>query len=74
MYEDSGRWGLTIVNYSFVDDQHHYRGGSVNTPFASGANDDGTIVFYDPKNPEQSVPAAALLFHRVQWVKPIPIE
>jgi hypothetical protein len=61
-------WNFYRVCYSFKDVDGEYRGGSVDTPFEPDG-DDATIVFYNSAFPEKSVPASAMLFHRVQWVE-----
>jgi hypothetical protein len=60
------------VRYHFVDPEGHYRGGCFDSMFCDQA-DDMTIIFYDENNPDRSVPASALMFHKLVWKeRPIP--
>lgn len=54
------------IRYHFVDPAGEYRGGMLNSMFCDQA-DDMTIVFYNEANPDQSVPASALIFHKLLW-------
>jgi hypothetical protein len=61
------------VNYIFIDPQGEYRGGYVDSVFCSRA-DNMTIIFYDEKYPEKSMPAAALTFHKLVWNEPTSLS
>jgi hypothetical protein len=54
------------VLYHFVDPAGQYRGGCFDSMYCDQA-DDMTIVFYDENNPDRSIPASALLFHKLVW-------
>jgi hypothetical protein len=54
------------VLYHFVDPEGHYRGGCFDSMYCDQA-DDMTIIFYDENNPDRSIPASALLFHKLVW-------
>lgn len=54
------------VVYQFVADDGQYHGGSFKT-FSCDTADDLTIIFFDAANPEVSVPASAMMFHRLKW-------
>jgi drug/metabolite transporter superfamily protein YnfA len=54
------------VVYHFNDEQGGYHGGSFRTLFCDTL-DDLTIVFYDESDPEISVPASAMMFHKLKW-------
>ena len=54
------------ILYHFVDPEGHYRGGCFDSVFCD-QSDDMTIVFYDEKNPDRSIPASALMFHKLVW-------
>jgi hypothetical protein len=54
------------IRYHFVDPDGEYRGGIIESMFCDKA-DDITVIFYNENNPDQSVPAAALLFHKLLW-------
>jgi hypothetical protein len=54
------------IRYSFVDNKNQYQGGIVRSLFCD-RDSDLTLVFYDERNPERSVPASALIFHRLVW-------
>lgn len=54
------------VHYSFVDAVGGYRGGQVTSLFCA-QEDSMTIIFYNEENPEKSIPASALTFHRLVW-------
>jgi hypothetical protein len=56
------------VSYHFIDNRGEYRGGSLRTLFCD-AQDDLTVIFYDEETPEQSVPASAMMFHKLRWLK-----
>jgi hypothetical protein len=56
------------VVYRFNDQQGGYRGGSFRSLFCD-TRDDLTVVFYDESDPEISVPASAMMFHRLKWVE-----
>lgn len=61
-----GNGVLKDIQYSFVDHKNQYQGGIVRSLFCDRDND-LTLVFYDERNPERSVPASALIFHRLVW-------
>jgi len=52
--------------YQFIDGNGEYHGGSFRTLF-SDPRDDLTVVFYPPSDPDVSVPASAMMFHRLKW-------
>lgn len=54
------------IRYNFVDHEGHYWGGIFASMFCD-RKDDLTIIFYDERNPQQSVPASALIFHKLVW-------
>ena len=54
------------IRYQFVDHEGEYRGGSFESMFYS-LSDDLTLVFYDETDPDVSIPASAMVFHRLQW-------
>ena len=54
------------ILYHFVDPEGHYRGGCFDSVFCD-RSDDLTIIFYDEKNPDRSIPASALMFHKLVW-------
>jgi hypothetical protein len=54
------------ILYHFVDPEGHYRGGCFDSVFCD-QSDDMTIIFYDENNPDRSIPASALMFHKLVW-------
>ena len=64
---------LHRVVYQFVDGKGEYYGGSFRTLISDGS-DDLTVVFHDEAKPEVSVPASAMIFHRLNWAEPGTIE
>ncbi len=54
------------IRYHFVDLENEYRGGWFESLICSRA-DDLTIIFYDEDNPDRSVPASGLMFHKLVW-------
>jgi len=54
------------ILYHFVDPEGQCRGGCFDSMYCDQA-DDMTIIFYDENNPDRSIPASALLFHRLVW-------
>jgi hypothetical protein len=56
------------VIYHFNDDQGGYRGDSFRTLFCD-TRDELTVVFYNESNPEISVPASAMMFHKLKWAE-----
>lgn len=56
------------VIYHFNDEQGSYRGGSFRSLFCD-TRDDLTIVFYKESDPEISVPASAMMFHKLKWAE-----
>jgi hypothetical protein len=54
------------VIYHFVDEKGEYRGGSLKTLFCD-TQDELTVIFYDEDDPEISIPASAMMFHRLRW-------
>jgi hypothetical protein len=56
------------VIYQFNDQRGGHRAGSFLTFFCD-SRDDLTVVFYDESNPEISVPASAMMFHKLKWGK-----
>jgi len=54
------------IRYHFVDPDGRYRGGLFESLVCS-RTDYWTIVFYDEKDPDRSVPAAGLMFHVLVW-------
>jgi len=57
------------VVYQFNDGQGGYRAASFLT-FLCDTRDDLTIVFYSESDPEISVPASAMMFHKLKWSEP----
>jgi hypothetical protein len=57
------------VTYHFNDDQGAYHGGSFRTLFCD-TSDDLTVIFFDESHPEVSVPASAMMFHKLKWKEP----
>jgi hypothetical protein len=60
------------IRYHFVDREGTHRGGWFESMVCDKA-DDLTIVFYDEENPDRSIPASALLFHKLVWKEPQPL-
>jgi hypothetical protein len=54
------------ILYHFVDPEGHYRGGCFDSVFCD-QRDNLTIIFYDENNPDRSIPASALMFHKLVW-------
>jgi len=54
------------ILYHFVDPEGHYRGGCFDSVFCD-QSDDMTIIFYDEADPDRSIPASALVFHKLVW-------
>lgn len=59
------------VLYHFVDPEGQYRGGCLDSMYCN-REDDMTIIFYDQADPEKSIPASALMFHRLVWKEQQP--
>ena len=59
------------VLYHFVDPEGQYRGGCFDSMYCDQA-DDMTIIFYDENNADRSIPASALLFHKLVWKEQSP--
>ena len=57
---------LKRVIYHFTDQEGGHRGGTVST-LSCSTEDDLTVIFYDEDNPEYSVPASAMMFHKLRW-------
>ncbi|HEX5434702.1 MAG TPA: hypothetical protein VFY05_10730 [Candidatus Angelobacter sp.] len=57
---------LQHIRYHFIDNEGHYWGGVFDSMFCN-REDDLTLVFYDEVSPEHSIPASALIFHKVVW-------
>jgi hypothetical protein len=64
---------LKRVIYHFIDHDGGYRGGSLRTLFCN-TDDDLTVIFYEEENPDHSVPASAMMFHRLNWSAPIGLR
>jgi hypothetical protein len=64
----AGRF-LKRVVYHFVNSHGEYHGGSFRTLFCD-TSDDLTVIFYNEAKPEISVPASAMMFHRLNWTRP----
>jgi hypothetical protein len=56
------------VVYHFRDHEGEYRGGIFRTFFCD-TRDHLTVVVYNEDNPAVSVPASAMMFHRVKWLE-----
>jgi hypothetical protein len=54
------------ILYHFVDPEGHYRGGCFDSVFCD-ESDSLTIIFYDRNDPDRSIPASALMFHKLVW-------
>ena len=54
------------IRYHFVDPEGEYRGGMLDSMFCD-PTDDMTIVFFNEANPDLSVPASAMIFHKLVW-------
>ena len=54
------------IRYHFIDPSGHHWGGIFDSLFCDRA-DDMTVIFYDEANPDRSVPASALIFHKLVW-------
>jgi hypothetical protein len=54
------------IRYHFIDHEGEYRGGSFDSMFCD-QSDDFTLIFYDEDDPDVSVPASAMVFHRINW-------
>lgn len=59
------------VRYHFVDPEGQYRGGCFDSMYCN-RDDDMTIIFYDEADPEKSIPASALMFHKLVWKEQQP--
>ena len=59
---------MKCVVYHFKDQMGEYRGGFLKSLFCD-TRDDLTIVFYDESDPEVSVPASAMMFHKLKWAE-----
>ena len=57
---------MRFIRYQFVDHEGEYRGGSFESMFCD-QSDDLTLVFYDETDPDVSIPASAMMFHRLVW-------
>lgn len=64
----STRRGMRQVNYDFFDHEHERRGGACDSLFVDG-EDDLTLVFFNEADPDQSVPASAMIFHKIAWTE-----
>lgn len=62
------RPGMRQVNYDFLDHQRERRGGACDSLFVD-RRDDLTLVFFNEANPDQSVPASAMIFHKIAWTE-----
>jgi hypothetical protein len=60
------------LRYHFVDPHGEYRGATCNSVF-SDRSDDMTLIFYDQDNPDRSVAASGLVFHKLIW-KETPLQ
>jgi hypothetical protein len=58
--------GNRQIRYHFVDPEGEYRGGMLDSLYCDQA-DDMTLVFFNEADPDQSVPASALMFHKLVW-------
>lgn len=58
--------GMKQVRYNFFDHEHERRGGIFSSLFVD-TDDDLTLIFFNEINPDQSVPASAMIFHRIAW-------
>jgi hypothetical protein len=65
--------GYRHIRYHFVDPEGEYRGGMLDSMFCD-QTDDMTIVFYNEANPDQSVPASAMVFHKLVWKEESPLS
>lgn len=54
------------IRYSFVDNNGEYR-GAIFDSMVCDTDDSMTIIFFNDSNPDQSVPASALIFHKLVW-------
>jgi len=54
------------IVYQFIIGNGGYHGGSFRT-LVFDSKDDLTVVFYPPSDPDVSVPASAMMFHRLKW-------
>ncbi len=54
------------ILYHFIDPEGHYRGGCFDSVFCN-QSDSLTIIFYDENDPDRSIPASALMFHKLVW-------
>jgi hypothetical protein len=61
------------ILYHFVDREGQYRGGCFDSVFCDD-RDDMTIIFYDEAEPDRSIPASALIFHKLVWKEHQPSE
>jgi hypothetical protein len=64
---------LRRINFQFIDHNGDYRGGSFRSLFCD-TRDNLTIVFFDEDNPDVSVPASSMMFHRLQWGDPASVQ
>ena len=60
--------GMKHVTYDFLDHEHERRGGACDSLFVD-REDDLTLVFFNEANPDQSVPASAMIFHKIAWTE-----
>lgn len=54
------------IRYHFVDPEGEYRGDIFDSMYCD-RKDDMTVIFYDKDNADRSIPASALVFHRLVW-------
>jgi hypothetical protein len=59
------------IRYHFVDLQGEYHGGCLDSLFCD-QSDDLTLVFYNEEDPNQNVPASAMIFHKLLWMEASP--
>jgi hypothetical protein len=60
------------IRYFFVDNKGDYR-GAIFDSMVCDPRDTMTIIFYNESNPDQNVPAAGLMFHKLVWADNIDI-
>jgi hypothetical protein len=62
----SHRPPMRQIRYHFVDLQGEYHGGCIDSLFCH-QSDDLTLVFYNKADPDESVPASTMIFHKLAW-------
>jgi hypothetical protein len=68
-YSSAGtRPGMKQLKYDFLDHERERRGGTIDSLFVDG-KDDLTVIFFNLADPDQNVPASAMIFHKIVWTE-----